>query len=252
MVGLAAVVGKIADADAPFALNVAGAFAADALLLAAGADGHADVTLIFLEPVAEVLDGQRLALGGDGLLNRDDMHADACASGRHHFGDAGQRQISHALEEVSRLGVHVGLLGVYHHNLGAAGDEHVQHPALFMVGVLTVEVFPVELDKAALADSLHSFLKICSVELRVLLRQLLDGQRHTLLHRKADVKNVVGHLLVVLISGVLQRGVDAQIFRGLRGDLVLAEQHGRPVGYLFAELCDFFVLRHSFSSLLIE
>ena len=180
------------------------------------------------------------------------MHADACASGRHHFGDAGQWQISHALEEVSRLGVHVGLLGVYHHNLGAAGDEHVQHPALFMVGVLTVEVFPVELDKAALADSLHSFLKICSVELRVLLRQLLDGQRHTLLHRKADVKNVVGHLLVVLISGVLQRGVDAQIFRGLRGDLVLAEQHGRPVGYLFAELCDFFVLRHSFSILLIE
>ena len=39
-----------------------------------------------------------------------------------------------------------------------------------------------------------------------------------------DVKNVVGHLLVVLISGVLQRGVDAQIFRSVRGDLVLAEQ----------------------------
>lgn len=39
-----------------------------------------------------------------------------------------------------------------------------------------------------------------------------------------DVKNVVGHLLVVLISGVLQRGVDSQIFRGFRGDLVLAEQ----------------------------
>ena len=39
-----------------------------------------------------------------------------------------------------------------------------------------------------------------------------------------DVKNVVGHLLVVLISGVLQRGVDAQILRGFGSDLVLAEQ----------------------------
>ena len=160
VVGLAAVVGKVADANAPFALDVAGALSADTLLLAAGADGHADVALIFLEPVAEVFDRQGLALGQDGLLDGDDVHTDTRAAGRHQLGDAGERQISHALEEIGSLGVHVG------------------------------------------------------------------------------------HLLVVLVGGVFQRGVYAQIFRGVEGDLVLAEQYGRPVSDLFAEFCDLFVLRH--------
>ena len=244
VVGLAAVVGKVADANAPFALDVAGALAADTLLLAAGADGHADVALILLEPVAEVFDRQGLALGRDGLLDGDDVHTDTRAAGRHQLGDAGERQISHALEEIGSLGVHVGLLVVYHHDLRAAWDEHVQHPALLVVRVLAVKVFPVELDEPALADGLHCLLKIGSVELRVLLRELLDGQRHALLHRKADVEDIVGHLLVVLVGGVFQRGVYAQIFRGVGGDLVFAEQYGRPVNDLFAEFCDLFVLRH--------
>ena len=81
-----------------------------------------------------------------------------------------------------------------------------------------------ELDKAAFADGLHGLLKVCAVKLRVLLRKLLDGKRHALFHRKTDVENVVGHLLVVLVGGVLQRGVDAQILRGFGSDLVLAEQ----------------------------
>ena len=244
VVGLAAVVGKVADADAPFALDVAGAFAADALLLTAGTDRYADVTLVLLQPVAEMLDRQGLALCGDGFLNGDDVHTDACASGRHHLGDTGQRQVCHALEEVRGFGVHVGLFGVYHHNLCAAGDEHVQHPALLVVRVLAVEVFPVELDKAAFADGLHGLLKVCAVKLRVLLRKLLDGKRHALFHRKTDVENVVGHLLVVLVGGVLQRGVDAQILRGFGSDLVLAEQYGSPVGNFLTEFCDFFVFRH--------
>ena len=107
MVRLAAVVGKITDADAPLALNVAGALAADALLLAAGAHGHADVALVLLQPMGQVLDRQRLALGRDGLFDRNDVHTDAGASGRHHLGDARQRQIRHALEEVRRLREHI-------------------------------------------------------------------------------------------------------------------------------------------------
>ena len=107
VVRLTAVVGEVTDADAPLAFHVAGALAADALLLAAGAHGHADVTLVLLQPVGQVLDRQRLALGRDGLFDRDDVHADAGASGRHHLGDARQRQIRHALEEVRRLREHI-------------------------------------------------------------------------------------------------------------------------------------------------
>ena len=198
MVRLAAVVGKVADADTPLAFHVAGALAADALLLAAGAHGHTDVALVLLQPVGQVLDRQRLALGRNGLLDRDNMHADAGASGRHHLGDARQRQIRHALEEVCRLREHIRLLGVDHHDLGAAGNEHIQHPALFMVRILAVEVLPMELDQTTLADGLHRFFQIGSVELRVLLRELLDRERHTLFHGQRDIEDIVRHLLIVL------------------------------------------------------
>ena len=248
VVGLAAVVGKVTDADAPFALDIARAFAADALLLTAGADGNADVAFVLLQPVAQMLDGQRFALGRDSLLNGDNMHADACASGRYKLGDVCQGQVCHALEEVCGLGIHIGLLGVYHHDLCAAGNEHIQHPALFMVGVLAVEVFPVELNKAALADCLHCLFKVCSVKLRVLRGQLLDGQGNALFHGQADIEYIVRHLLIVLISGVFQCGIDAQVFRGIRGDLILSEQHCSPVGDLFAKLCDLLVFCHEFQA----
>ena len=198
MVRLAAVIGKVADADAPLAFHVAGALTADALLLAAGAHGHTDVALVLLQPMGQVLDRQRLALGRDGLFDRNDVHADAGASGRHHLGDACQRQIRHALEEVRRLREHIRLLGVDHHDLGAAGNEHIQHPALFMVRVLAVEVLPMELDQTALADSLHRFFQIGSVKLRVLLCELLDRERHTLFHGQGDIEDIVRHLLIVL------------------------------------------------------
>ena len=248
VVGLAAVVGKVADADAPFALDIARAFAADALLLTAGADGNADVSFVLLQPVAQMLDGQGFALGRYSLLNGNNMHAYACASGRYKLGDACQGQVCHALKEVCGLGVHIGLLRVYHHDLSAAGNEHVQHPALFMVGVLAVEVFPVELDKAALADCLHCLFKVCSVKLGVLCGQLLDGQRHTLFHGQADIEYIVRHLLIVLVSGVFQCGIDAQVFRGIRGDLILSEQHCSPVGDLFAKLGDLLVFCHEFQA----
>ena len=209
VVRLAAVVSEVTDADAPLAFYIAGALAADALLLAAGAHGHADVALVLLQPVGQVLDRQRLALGRNGLFDRDDVHTDASASGRNHLGNARQRQIRHALEEVCRLREHIRLLGVDHHDLGAAGNEHIQHPALFVVRVLAVEVLPVELNQAALAERLQRLLQIGSVKLRVLLCELLDRERHALFHRQGDIEDIVRHLLIVLHRRELEGGVDA-------------------------------------------
>ncbi len=248
VVRLAAVVSKVADADAPLAFHVAGALAADALLLAAGAHGHADVALVLLQPVGQVLDRQRLALGRDGLFDRDDVHADTGASGRHHLGDARQRQVCHALEEVRRLREHIRLLGIDHHDLGAAGNEHIQHPALLMVRILTVKVLPVVLNQAALAERLQCLLQIGSVKLRVLLRELLDRERYTFFHRQGDIEDIVCHLLIVLHRRKLEGRVDAQILRGIRRDLVLAEQDSCAIRDLFAELCDFLVFCHVLAS----
>ena len=206
------------------------------------------MTLVLLQPVGQVLDRQRLALGRDGLFDRDDVHADAGASGRHHLGDARQRQIRHALEEVRRLREHIRLLGVDHHDLGAAGNEHVQHPALLMVRILAVEVLPMELDQTALADGLHRFFQIGSVKLRVLLRELLDRERHALFHGQRDIEDIVRHLFVILHRRELEGGVDAQILRGIRRDLVLSQQHRRAIRDFFSELCNFLVFCHVIAS----
>ena len=248
MVRLAAVIGKVADADAPLTFHVAGALTADALLLAAGAHGHTDVALVLLQPMGQVLDRQRLALGRDGLFDRNDVHADAGASGRHHLGDARQRQIRHALEEVRRLREHIRLLGVDHHDLGAAGNEHIQHPALGVIRVLAVEILPMELDQTALADGLHRFFQIGSVKLRVLLRELLDRERHALFHGQRDIEDIVRHLFVILHRRELEGGVDAQILRRIRRDLILSQQHRRAIRDYFSELCNFLVFCHVIAS----
>ena len=248
MVRLTAVVSEVTNADAPLAFHIAGALAADALLLAAGAHGHADVALVLLQPVGQVLDRQRLALGRNGLFDRDDVHTDASASGRNHFSNTRQRQIGHAFKEISRLREHIRLLGIDHHDLGAAGNEHVQHPALFMVRILAVEILPMELDQTALADGLHRFFQIGSVELRVLLCELLDRERHTLFHGQSDIEDIVRHLLVILHRRELEGGVDAEILRRIRRDLVLSQQHRRAIRDFFAELCNFLVFCHVIAS----
>ena len=248
VVRLTAVVGEVTNADAPLAFHIAGALAADALLLAAGAHGHADAALVLLQPVGQVLDRQRLALGRDRLFDRDDVHADASASGRNHLGNTRQRQIGHALKEISRLREHIRLLGIDHHDLGAAGNEHVQYPALFMVRILAVEILPMELDQAALAERLQRLLQIGSVKLRVLLCELLDRERHALFHRQGDIEDIVRHLLVILHRRELEGGVDAQILRRIRRDLILSQQHRRAIRDYFSELCNFLVFCHVLAS----
>ena len=248
VVGLPAVVGEVADADAPVRLDIPGALFQDAHLFAAGAYGDADVSFILLQPVREMLDGQGLTLRGDGLLDRDDMHADAGAAGRHELRKACQGEIGHALKEVRGLGEHVRLLGLDHHDLGAAGNEHVEHPALLVGGVLAVQVLPVILHQAALADGLQSLLQILPVELRVLFRDLLKGHGYAALHGQGDIQDIVGHLLVILDCSKLQRGIDAQILRRLRCNCLGTEFCGHVIGDFPSEFCDFLVFGHEFSS----
>ena len=176
-----------------------------------------------------MLHGQGLAVGGDGLLHGDDVHADAGAAGRHHLGDARQGQVGHALEEVGHLGGDGGDLGAHVHDLGAAGHEHIQHPALLVVGVLAVQVLKVPLDEAGLAQGLQHQLQPVVLPAGQGL-ELGEGLGLALAHLQCQIQAVVGHGLAVAALGVLEAAVDAPILGGLGGHLLQAQENLLAVG----------------------
>ena len=186
LAGLKAVVGKLADGNAQLVLQLAAALALNAHGIAAGAIADAEVALILFQPVGDVLHVDRLVRGRDGLLDRDDVHADTGASGRHHAGDLRQRQKRHALEKPRDLRVLFHLLKVHVHQLGRAGHEDRQRPLLVVVGVL-----PVVLEQA---DHGHLVKELLDVD-RVLARlfaHLRRCGRDTHVHRERELRHLVG------------------------------------------------------------
>ena len=186
LAGLETVVTKLTDGDAHLILQLAAALALNAHGIAAGAVADAEVILILFQPVGDVLHIDRLVRGRNGLLDRDDVHADAGASGRHHAGDLRQRQERHALEKLCDLRVRLHLLEVHVHQLRRTGHEDRQRPLLVMVGVL-----PVVLEQA---DHGHLVKQLLDVD-RILARlfaHLRRGGRDTDLHRERKLRHLVG------------------------------------------------------------
>ena len=154
-VGLDHVIGHIAHGDAPVGRIVGAALAhhTSARTAAAGAGGI--LALIFVEPVLDMLNGHRGARGVDGFLDRNDVHTDARASGRHHRRGLGQRALGCLLKE---LGVDRVLLELAHahvEELGRTRHQHGQHPLLGALGV-----FPVVLEQARVAHVVEHLLDI--------------------------------------------------------------------------------------------
>ena len=206
-VGLHDVVCHVAHGDAPVLRIIGATLVEGPAGQAAGAGGFGVLTLVLVQPVGDVLDGDGLALGGDGLLHRDDVHADARAAGRHHGSDPLQGLEAHALEELAKLRVLLQLLGIHIRELGAAGDKQRDHIPLLVVRVLAVQVLPVVLDQAHHAHLEQQLLQM----LRVLARELGDlGQGLGLadLHFQGDLGHLVG-----------DDALEAPVFRVLIGDL---------------------------------
>ena len=203
LAGLAAVVGKLTDGNAQLILQLAAALPLNAHGIAAGAVADADVPLILLQPVGDVLDIDRLVRGRDGLLDRDDVHADAGASGRHHAGDLRQRQKRHALEKLRDLRMLLDLLQVHVHQLRRAGHEDRQRPLLVVVGVL-----PVVLEQADHGHLVKQLLHIDGI-LADLLADLGRRGRDAHLHRERELRHLVGDdagQAVVLGRGLVELG----------------------------------------------
>ena len=137
----------VAHGDAPVFRVVAAALAELGAGHTAGAGGSGVNAVVFFQPVGDMLDGNGLVLRLDRLFHRDDVHTDAGASGRHHGSDLFERQERHALKERRDLRMLVDLRLAHIKELRAARNELRQRPALFMVRVLSVEIFPVVLNK---------------------------------------------------------------------------------------------------------
>ena len=154
-VGLDHVVGHIAHGDAPVGGVVGAALAHHATARTAAAGTGGILALVFVEPMLDMLDRHRGARGINGLLDRNDMHADAGASGRHHRRGLGQRPLGRLLKE---LGIDRMLLELAHahvEELGGTRYQHGQHPLLGALGV-----FPVVLEQTRVAHVVEHLLDL--------------------------------------------------------------------------------------------
>ena len=154
-VGLDHVIGHIAHGDAPIGRVVGAALAHHATARTAAAGAGGILALVFVEPMLDMLNGHRGARGVDGLLDRNDVHADARASGRHHRRGLGQRALGRLLKEFGVDRVLLELAQAHVEELGRTRHQHGQHPLLGTLGV-----FPVVLEQARVAHVVEHLLDI--------------------------------------------------------------------------------------------
>ena len=102
-----------------------------------------------------MLDRHRGARGVDGLLDRNDVHADAGASGRHHRRGLGQRSLGRLLKELGIDRVLLELAHAHVEELGRTRHQHGQHPLLGALGV-----FPVVLEQTRVAHVVEHLLDL--------------------------------------------------------------------------------------------
>ena len=154
-IGLDHVVGHIAHGDAPIGRVVGAALSHHATARAAAAGASGIFAIVFVEPMLDMLNRHRGARGIDGLLDRNDMHADAGTSGRHHRRGLGQRPLGCLLKE---LGIDRMLLELAHahvEELSRTRHQHGQHPLLGSLGI-----FPVVLEQARVAHVVEHLLDL--------------------------------------------------------------------------------------------
>ena len=137
-VGLNHIVGHIAHGNAPVGGVVGAALTHHATARATTAGASGIFAIVFVEPMLDMLDRHRGARGVDSLLDRNDMHADAGATGRHHRRGLGQRSLGRLLKELGIDRVLLELAHAHVEELGGTRHQHGQHPLLGALGVFPV------------------------------------------------------------------------------------------------------------------
>ena len=154
-VGLDHVVGHIAHGNAPVGGVVGATLAHHATARAAAAGAGGILTLVFVEPMLDMLNRHRGARGVDGLLDWNDVHADTGASGRHHRRGLGQWSLGRLLKELGVDRVLFELAHAHVEELGGTRYQHGQHPLLGALGI-----FPVVLEQTRVAHVVEHLLDL--------------------------------------------------------------------------------------------
>ena len=154
-VGLDHVVGHIAHGNAPVGGVVGAALAHHATACAAAAGAGGILTLVFVEPMLDMLNRHRGARSIDSLLDRNDVHADTGASGRHHRRGLRQWAFGCLLKKLGVDRVFLELAHAHVEELGGTRHQHGQHPLLGALGV-----FPVVLEQTRVAHVVEHLLDI--------------------------------------------------------------------------------------------
>ena len=211
--GLDGVIRHVADLDAPVVAVVRAALADHGAGGAAGADAGGQMSVVFLEPVGDLLGLDGFSRRRDFLFDRDDVHADAVAAGAHHGGDVLKRQESHALEHFRDGRILLDAVDGRVEELRASGHEVTCAVTLLLrrardravvVVMIAVVVFHEAVDGHEVQKFLNSFRRKA---LLVLLAEFLVGVPFALLHRERKVHLVLRQDLPqapVLLIGRLQ------------------------------------------------
>ena len=227
--GLHDIVGHVAHTDAPVLHIVAAALAQLGAAGAAGAHALGVLALVLMEPVGDLLQADGLVLRLDGLLHGDNVHTDTRPSGRHHGGDLLQGQHGHPLEEGRHLWVLVDLASAHVQELGAAGHEQGQHPALFVVGVLAVQILPVIFQKAQPGHFIQQLFQGLSLHFGQ-IHHLADGLGLADAHFQRHIHHLIGQNAVQTpVFRVVHGGFQADAV-GDHGAQLQQVLPGRPVG----------------------
>jgi hypothetical protein len=119
----------------------------------------------------------------DRFFDRDDVHADAGTSGRHHGRDLFQRQAGHPLEQRRHFRVRRDRVQIHIHIFCAAGYEHGQHVLLVMIFV-----FPVVFNHTAQSQLFRACERFAA-----LFGDFCCRDRYALVHDDGDFRHFIRH-----------------------------------------------------------
>ena len=199
LLGLDHVVRHVTNGDTPVVRVVGAADTALVALLTAGAGRNGIFAFIFVEPVRNVLDVDGGVFGLDGLLDGDDVHADAGTAFGDHLGQthgldahhgAVERLIGHELEVLGQFRIFLIPLGMLVEHLGDTGNEGLDGVLLDLLGVLTVP-----LSDTKVAHLFEDVLEMELVGLGLAAHQsgdLVKRLRLTPFHLERDLRHLVG------------------------------------------------------------
>ena len=186
LAGLHHVVGHIAHRDAPICRIVAARLAQHRAAHAAAARACRVLAVVFVEPVADMLDRNAPILGLNGLLDGDDVHADARTARRHHRVMRESGPFDACSKNFAVAGCSIICSQRMLRNSAEPGTKMGANPLLGARGVL-----PVVLQKADLAHLVEKRLK----HLRRKPRRppyLLEGVGTADLELQEDIGHLVG------------------------------------------------------------